>query len=173
MSLQNKVCPSCKEINPVDARECRCCGRYFIAAPGRPAGFTPADAIQKPVVICTAVLVLSLFLPWFSLLMFSATAVQIIGLSRDAGGMSIRAGGLFRLTQVLFYLLPIGCITIFVLAIRDASLRLAGTLTGSLPAAIFILMFLQHTRVLNFMGVGFVVAIFAGIGLIVFSRREP
>jgi hypothetical protein len=46
-------------------------------------------------------------------------------------------------------------------------------LTGSLPAAIFILLFLQNTQVLNFMGVGIVVAILAGIALIIFSRRKP
>ena len=172
MGLQSKVCQSCKEVNPIDARECRSCGRYFIAAAEKPATASPADAITQPVVICTAILVLSLFLPWFSVLMFSATAVQIMSLSKDAG-LSIRAGGLFKLTQVLFYLLPVGCITIFVQAARGAGLRLAGTVTGALPAAIFILMLLQNSQVLNVMGVGFVLAILAGIALIVFSRREP
>lgn len=173
MGLQSKVCQSCKEVNPADARECRSCGRYFIAAAGRPAAASPAEAITQPAVICTAVLVLSLFLPWFSVLMFSATAVQVMSLSKDAGGLSIRAGGLFKLTLALFYLLPVGCIAIFVLAIRAASLRLACTLTGALPLAIFILMLLQSSEVLNVMGVGFVVAILAGIALIIFSRREP
>ena len=173
MSLQSKVCPSCKEVNPVDARECRSCGRYFIAAPGRPAEFSPADAIRQPAVICNAVLLLSLFLPWFSVLMFSVTAVQVISLSKEAGGFSIRAGGLFTLTQVLFYLLPVGCIAVFVQAVRAAGLRLVGTVTGALPLAIFLLMLIQSSQILNVMGIGFVVAILAGIGLIMFSRQEP
>ena len=172
MSLQSKVCQFCKEVNPADARECRSCGRYFIAAAGRPTEVIPADVIKQPSVISAAVLLLSLFLPWFSVLVFSVTAVQVISLSKDAGGFSMRAGGLFALTQVLFYLLPIGCIAIFVLALRGASLRLAGTLTGALPTAIFILMLIQSSQILNVMGIGFVVAILAGIGLIVFSRRE-
>ncbi|MCX6555065.1 MAG: hypothetical protein NTZ12_08645 [Candidatus Aminicenantes bacterium] len=38
--------------------------------------------------------------------------------------------------------------------------------------AIFILLIIQSSQILNDMGVGFVVAILAGIGLIMFSRRE-
>lgn len=172
MSPQTKICQFCKEVNAIDARECRSCGRYFIAAAGKPATFSTAESIMKPAVICAVVLFLSLFLPWFSVFMFSISAIQIISLSKEAGGFSIRAGGLFTLTQVLFYLLPLGCIAVFVLAVRNAVIRPIGMLTGSLPMAILILMYLQSSQVLSFMGIGFVVAILAGIGLIIFSRRE-
>jgi hypothetical protein len=172
MNAQTKVCQSCKEINPADARECRNCGRYFIAATGKSPAFSPADAIRQPAVICAALLFLSLFLPWFSVLFFSITAMQIISLAKEAGGFSVRAGGLFTLTQVLFYLLPVGCIVVFILAVREASLRLAGTVTGALPAVIFVLMLIQSSQILNVMGVGFVIAILTGIGLIMFSRRD-
>jgi hypothetical protein len=158
-------------VNPIDARECRSCGRYFITT-GKLSTFSPAEVIKQPPVICAAVLFLSLFLPWFSILMFNITAIQIISLSKEAGGFSFRAGGLFALTQFFFYLLPVGCITVVVLAIREAGLRLIGTLTGALPSAIFVLMLIQTSQVLSVMGVGFIVAILAGVGLIVFSRRE-
>jgi hypothetical protein len=173
MSPQTKICQSCKEVNPVEARECRSCGRFFIAAPARTPEFSPADAFRRPAFIAAAVLLVSLFLPWFSVFMFNVTAIQIISLSKEAGGFSIRSGGLFTLTQFLFYLLPVGCIAVFVLAFRQASLRLAGTVTGTLPAAIFVLLIIQSSRTLNVMGFGFVVAILAGIGLIMFSRRDP
>jgi len=172
MSPQTKVCQSCKEVNPSDARECRNCGRFFIAAAGRAPDFSPADAFRHPAFISAAVLLISLFLPWFSVFMFNITAIQIISLSKEAGGFSIRAGGLFTLTQFLFYLLPVGCIAVFILAFRQANLRLAGSVTGALPVAIFILLIIQSSQILNVMGVGFVVAILAGIGLIMFSRRE-
>jgi hypothetical protein len=172
MSPQTKICQSCGEVNPAEARECRSCGRYFIVAAGKPTASSPAEAIMQPAVIFAVVLFLSLFLPWFSVFMFSISAIQIISLSKEAGGFSIRAGGLFTLTQILFYLLPVGCVAVVVLAVREAGLRLVGTLTGSLPTAIFILMYLQSSQVLSFMGIGFVVAILAGVGLIVFSRRE-
>ena len=172
MSPQTKICQSCQEVNPSTALECRSCGRYFIAAAGRPPAFSPGEVIRQPAVICTVVLFLSLFLPWFSVFMFSISAIQIISLSKEAGGFSIRAGGLFTLTQILFYLLPVGCVAVIVLAMRGAGLRLIGTLTGLLPATIFTLMYIQSSRVLSFMGIGFIVAILAGIGLLVFSRRE-
>jgi hypothetical protein len=171
MSPQSKICQSCKEVNPVDARECRSCGRFFIAAPSRTPDFAPADAFRHPAFIAAAVLLVSLFLPWFSIFMFNVTAIQIISLSKEAS-FSMRSGGVFTLTRFLFCLLPVGCIAVFVLAFRQASLRLAGTVTGALPAAIFVLLVLQSSQILNVMGVGFVVAILAGIGLIMFSRRE-
>lgn len=171
MSPQTKICQSCKEVNPVDARECRNCGRFFIAAPSRTPDFAPADAFRHPAFIAAAVLLISLFLPWFSLFMFNVTAIQVISLSKNAS-FSMRSGGFFTLARLLFCLLPVGCIAVFVLAFRQASLRLAGTVTGALPATIFILFILQSSQIVNIMGVGFVVAILAGIGLIMFSRRE-
>ncbi|MBN2399464.1 MAG: hypothetical protein JXI33_03895 [Candidatus Aminicenantes bacterium] len=172
MTLQSKVCQFCKEINPIDARECRSCGRFFIAAAGQRAAFSPADAFRHPAVICTAILIGSLFLPWFSIMVFSMTAVQFISLSRQAGGFSIRAGELFAMTRLLFILLPFGCLLVLVQAFRGASLRLVGTITGAIPAAIFILMFLDTSHVLNVMGIGFIIAILAGMGLILFSYLE-
>jgi hypothetical protein len=172
MSPQTKICQPCREVNPVDARECRSCGRFFIAAPARAAERSPADAFRHPAFISAAVLLISLVLPWFSVFMFNVTAIQVISLSKDAGGFSIRSGGLFTLTQFLFYLLPVGCIVVFILVFRQASLRLAGTVTGALPALIFLLLIIQSSQILNVMGFGFVVAILAGIGLIMFSRRE-
>jgi len=172
MSPQTKICQSCKEVNPVDARECRSCGRFFIAAPARAPEFSPGDAFRHPAFIAAAVLLVSLFLPWFSVFMFNVTAIQIISLSKEAGGFSMRAGGLFTLTQFLFYLLPVGCIAVFIQAFRQTSLRLAGSVTGALPATIFLLLIIQSSQILNLMGFGFVVAILAGIALILFSRRE-
>lgn len=172
MSPQTKICQSCKEVNPADARECRSCGRFFIAAPARAPDFAPADAFRHPAFIAAAVLLISLFLPWFSVFMFNVTAIQIISLSKEAGGFSMRAGGLFALTQFLFYLLPVGCIVVFVLAFRQASLRLVGSVTGALPVTIFVLLIIQSSQIPNVMGAGFVVAILAGIALIMFSRRE-
>jgi len=172
MTAQTKVCQSCQEVNPIDARECRSCGRYFIAAPRRSQPYPLDEALKQPTVICAAILLLALFLPWFSLLFFNISAIQIIGLSKETGGLSMQAGGLFTWIKVCLYLIPIGCVAVFVLSLRGAWPRPIGILTGSLPLAIFIPLFLKSTDMVSFMGAGFIIAILAGIGLIVFSLRE-
>ena len=66
MSPQTKICQFCKEVNSGDARECRSCSRYFIAAAGKPAASSPGEAIMQPAVIFAVVLFLSLFLLWLN-----------------------------------------------------------------------------------------------------------
>jgi hypothetical protein len=119
-------------------------------------------------------LLVSLFLPWFTLLFFSLSAVQLLGLIGGAGDSNIKFGGAATLGLVRLFvaLMPLGCIAVIVLAMRGLPARLAGTITGLLPAAVFLLLFLQSSMVLNVMGAGFVIAILAGIGLVAFSRSR-
>ncbi len=174
--MDGKVCPHCREVNPADARECRGCGRYFIRLPGgEPPPRAPGvDAFREPAVISALVLLVSLFLPWFSLLIFSFSAVQLLGLSREAAGPNMRVGGVATLAMVrlLIALIPVGCLAVIVLAMRGVAARLAGILTGLLPLGVFFILLLQSTAVVNVMGAGFVIAIISGLALTAFSRRE-
>jgi ribosomal protein L40E len=174
MASEGKVCVHCREVNPLDARECRNCGRYFIQRPGadRAGGAPGSEGLKQPAVLCALLLLVSLFLPWFTLLIFSLSAVQLLGLFRAAGDPSLRFGGsgTLALARLFIALTPLGCLAVILLSLRGASVHLAGTITGLLPVAVFLLFFLQSTAVLNVMGAGFVIAILAGIGLVIFSR---
>jgi hypothetical protein len=177
MASEGKVCVHCREVNPAEARECRNCGRFFIRRPGAGrAGDAPgAEALKQPAVICALLLFVSLFLPWFTLLIFSLSAFQLLGLFPSAADAGVRFGGsaTLALARLLIALVPVGSLAVVILALRGASVRFLGAMTGALPVAVFLLFFLQSSAVLNIMGAGFVVAILAGIGLIAFSRNEP
>lgn len=174
MASEGKVCVHCREVNPADARECRGCGRYFIQRPGAErAGDPPGlEALKQPAVLCALLLLISLFLPWFTLLIFSLSAVQLLGLFRGAGDPSMSFGGsaTLALARLCIALIPVGCLAVILLALRGVSAIFIGKITGLLPAAVFLLFILQSSQVLNVMGAGFVIAILAGIGLFVFSR---
>ena len=174
MASETKVCVHCREVNPADARECRGCGRYFIHRPGASqADDAPGiEGLKQPAVICAMLLLVSLFLPWFTLLIFSISAVQMLGLFKGAGDPSLRFGGdtTLALARLFIALIPVGCIAILFFALRGKSSPFIGRITGVLPAVVFLMFFVQSTSVLSVMGAGFVIAILAGIGLFVFSR---
>jgi len=174
MTSPSKVCVHCREVNPADARECRNCGRYFIQRPGAaPGGEAPGlEALKQPAVLCALVLLVSLFLPWFTILFFSLSAVQMLGLLKGAGGASLRYGGgaTLALSRLFIALIPVGCLAVILLALRGRYAILIGKITGLLPLGVFLLFFVQSTDVVSVMGAGFVVAILAGLGLFVFSR---
>jgi hypothetical protein len=177
MASEGKVCVHCREVNPVDARECRQCGRYFIHRPGAdPVAESPGlEALRQPSVLCSLVLLVSLFLPWFTVLIFSLSAVQLVGLFKGVGasGMSYGAGATLALARVFIVLIPVGCAAVILSALRGRSAILVGKLTGLLPLVVFLLFFVQSANVVSVMGAGFVVAILAGLGLFVFSRGNP
>lgn len=177
MASEGKVCVHCREVNPVDARECRNCGRYFIHRPGaEPAAAPPGlEALQQPATLCALVLLVSLFLPWFTILIFSLSAVQLLGLFGGAGASSMRysAGATLALARLFIALIPVGCAAVILFALRGGSAILIGKLTGLLPLVVFLLFFVQSPNVVSVMGAGFVVAILAGLGLFVFSRGNP
>lgn len=172
-----KVCVHCREVNPADARECRNCGRYFIHRPGaQRADDAPGlEALKQPAVLCALVLLVSLFLPWFTVLIFSLSAVQLLGLFQGAGTASMRygAGATLALARLFIALIPLGCLAVVLIALRGGYAILIGKLTGLLPLVVFTLFFVQSSNVVSMMGAGFVVAILAGLGLFVFSRGEP
>ena len=174
MASEGKVCVHCREVNPADARECRNCGRYFIHRPGVvPAGDAPGiEGLKQPAVICAMVLLVSLFLPWFTVFNFSIAAIQLLGLLKGAGDPSMRFGGAatLALARLFIALTAAGCLAIVFFALRGKSSPFVGRVTGVLPAVVFLMFFVQSTSMLSVMGAGFVVAILAGIGLIVFSR---
>ena len=174
MASDGKVCVHCREVNPVDARECRNCGRYFIRRPGAErVDDTPGlEALKQPEVLCALVLIVSLFLPWFTVMIFSLSAVQFLGIFKGMGSSSIgyRGGATLALTRFLIALIPVGCLTVVLIALRGGSAILIGKLTGLLPIVVFLLFFVQSTNVVSMMGAGFVIAILAGLGLIAFSR---
>jgi hypothetical protein len=176
MASDSKVCVHCREVNPADARECRNCGRFFIQRPGaeRNSDAPGPEALKQPAVLCALLLIVSLFLPWFTVLFFSLSAIQFLGFLRGAGDPSMKFSGeaTLVLARLFIALLPLGCIAFIVLAMRGLPTRLAGTITGLLPAAVFLLFFLQSSMVLNVMGAGFVIAILAGLGLVAFSRTR-
>jgi hypothetical protein len=177
MASASKVCAHCREVNPEDARECRNCGRYFIQrAGGSGASASPGwEALKQPAVICALLLIVSLFLPWFSILFFSLSAIQLLGLTKGAAGASMSYGGgtSLALARLLIALIPAGCLAVIFFAMRGSAATFIGRITGLLPLAVFLLFFVQSTALLNVMGAGFVVAILAGIGLAAFSRDTP
>jgi ribosomal protein L40E len=177
MANEGKVCVHCREVNPVDARECRNCGRYFIHRPGAERAAEPPglEALKQPATLCALVLLVSLFLPWFTILIFSLSAVQLLGLFGGAGASSMRygAGATLALARLFIALIPVGCAAVILFALRGGSAILIGKLTGLLPLVVFLLFFVQSSNVVSVMGAGFVVAILAGLGLFVFSRGEP
>ncbi len=174
MASDGKVCVYCREVNPVEARECRNCGRYFIRRPGaeRIDESPGLEALKKPEVICALLLLVSLFLPWFSLMIFSLSAVQLLGLFKGVGSSSIgyRGGATLALARLLIALIPVGCLAIAFIALRGGSAILIGKLTGLLPLIVFMLFLVQGTEFVSMMGAGFVIAILAGLGLFAFSR---
>ena len=177
MANDGKVCVHCREVNPVDARECRNCGRYFIHRPGAAqADDSPGlEALKQPEVLCALVLLISLFLPWFTVMIFSLSAVQLLGLFGGVGTSSMRygAGATLALARLFIVLIPVGSFAVILFALRGGSAILIGKLTGLLPLATFLLFFAQGSNVLSVMGAGFVVAILAGLGLFAFSRGTP
>ncbi len=177
MASEGKVCVHCREVNPLDARECRGCGRYFIHRPGgERTGETPGlEAMKQPAVICALLLLVSLFLPWFTLLFFSISAVQLLGLFKGAGGvgMSYGGGATLALARLFIALMPLGCLAVIGLALRGSAAIFIGKITGLLPALVFLMFFVQSSSVVSMMGAGFVIAILAGIGLFAFSRDRP
>jgi ribosomal protein L40E len=174
MAIDGKVCVYCREVNPVEARECRSCGRIFIRRPGTErAGDSPGlEALKQPEVLCALVLIVSLFLPWFTVFIFSLSAVQLLGLFKGSGpsGMGYGAGTTLALSRFLIAMIPAGCLAVILIAWRGGSAILIGKLTGLLPLAVFLLFFFQGSDVLHMMGAGFVIAILAGLGLFAFSR---
>ncbi len=174
MTGDSKVCVHCREVNPVDARECRNCGRFFIHRPGadRNRDGPGIEALKQPAVLCALLLIISLFLPWFTILFFSLSAVQLLGLFKGAVGTSMNygAGTTLALARLFIALIPAGCLAVILLALRGSPAILIGKITGLLPAAVFLLFFIQSTDVLSVMGAGFIIAILAGIGLFAFSR---
>jgi len=176
MASNGKVCVHCREVNPIDARECRNCGRYFIHRPGAQRADEPPglEALKQPAVLCALVLLVSLFLPWFTILIFSLSAVQLLGLFKGVGASSMRygAGATLALARLLIALIPVGCIAVIAIALRGSSAILIGKITGLLPLVVFLLFFVQGSNVLSVMGAGFVIAILAGLGLFAFSRGE-
>jgi hypothetical protein len=174
MASEGKICVHCREVNPADARECRSCGRYFIHRPGgERSGDAPGlEALKQPAVLCALVLLVSLFLPWFTILIFSLSAVQLLGLFKGVGASSVSygAGATLALARLFIALIPVGCFAVILLARRGSYAILIGKLTGLLPVIVFLLFFLQNTSVLSVMGAGFVIAILAGLGLFTFSR---
>ncbi|HOW45338.1 MAG TPA: hypothetical protein PK919_09220 [Candidatus Aminicenantes bacterium] len=170
MANDGKVCGHCREVNPPDARECRRCGRYFIQST-RNGDADAAEALKRPAVICAMLLLVSLFLPWLTVLFFSVSAVQLLGLFRGAAGVSLRQGGAWiGVARLFIALIPAGSLAVILFALRGSSAILIGKLTGLLPLAVFLVFFVQGTGVVSMMGAGFVIAILAGIGLFVFSR---
>jgi ribosomal protein L40E len=174
MASGGKVCAHCREVNPVDARECRNCGRYFIHRPGAQQADDPPglEALKQPEVLCALVLLVSLFLPWFTILFFSLSAIQLLGLFKGAGASSMRygAGATLALARFFIVLIPVGCVAVILVALRGSAAILVGKITGLLPLGVFLLFFIQGTEIINVMGAGFIVAILAGLGLFVFSR---
>jgi len=177
MASEGKVCVHCREVNPADARECRNCGRYFIHRPGaeRATESPGLEALKQPAVLCALVLLVSLFLPWFTILIFSLSAVQLLGLFQGVGASSMRygAGATLALARLFIALIPVGCAAVILFALRGGYAILVGKITGLLPLVVFLLFFVQGSGVLNVMGAGFVIAILAGLGLFVFSRGGP
>ena len=177
MAGDSKMCVHCRELNPADARECRNCGRYFIHRPGavRVEDTPGLEALKQPAVLCALVLLVSLFLPWFTVLIFSLSAVQLLGLFQGAGaaGMRYGAGATLALARLFIALIPLGCAAVLLLAWRGRYAILIGKITGLLPLVVFLLFFVQSSNVVSVMGAGFVVAILAGLGLFAFSRGEP
>jgi len=114
----------------------------------------------------------SLFLPWFTILIFSLSAVQLLGLFKGVGASSMRygAGATLALARLLIALIPVGCVAVIAIALRGSSAILIGKITGLLPLVVFLLFFVQGSNVLSVMGAGFVIAILAGLGLFAFSR---
>ena len=176
MASPSKVCVHCREVNPADARECRNCGRYFIQRPGAGGGGDAPglEALKQPAVICALILLVSLFLPWFSVLFFSISAVQMLGLLKGAGGVSMGYGGgaTLALSRLFIALTPVGCLAVILLAASGKTAPFIGRITGLLPALVFLLFFVQSSNVLSVMGAGFVIAILAGLGLVAFSRGD-
>lgn len=169
MANGSKACGHCREANPADARECRSCGRYFIQRPGGDAG--TGEALKRPAVLCAMLLLVSLFLPWFTVLFFSVSAMQLLGLFRGAARVSLQQGGAWiAWVRLLIALIPAGCLAVILIALRGASAILIGKLTGLLPLGVFLIFFVQGPGMVNMMGAGFVIAILAGIGLFLFSR---
>jgi hypothetical protein len=177
MASDSKVCVHCREVNPVDARECRNCGRYFIHHPGtgRADDSPGLEALKQPEVLCALVLLVSLFLPWFTILFFSLSAVQLLGLFMGAGASSMRygTGATLALARLFIALIPVGCFAVILIALRGGSAILIGKITGLLPLGVFLLFFIQGMNVVSVMGAGFVVAILTGLGLFAFSRGRP
>jgi hypothetical protein len=121
------------------------------------------------------VLLVSLFLPWFTILIFSLSAVQLLGLFQGAGssGMRYGAGATLALARLFIALIPAGCIAVILFARSGRYAILIGKITGLLPLGVFLLFFQQSANVVSVMGAGFVVAILAGLGLFTFSRGGP
>jgi hypothetical protein len=174
MASDGKVCVHCREVNPVDARECRNCGRFFIQRPGagRVDESPGLEALKQPEVLCALVLLVSLFLPWFTILFFSLSAVQLLGLFQGVGASSVSygAGATLALARFFIAMIPVGCLAVILIALRGGSVILIGKITGLLPLGVFLLFFVQGANVLSVMGAGFVVAILAGLGLFALSR---
>lgn len=170
MANEVKVCSHCREDNPAAARECRNCGRYFIQHAGGGSD-AAAEGLKRPAVICAMLLLVSLFLPWFTVLFFSVSAVQLLGLFRGAARMTLRQGGAWiGVARLFIALIPAGSLAVILFALRGSSAILIGKLTGLLPLGVFLIFLVQGTGVVGMMGAGFVIAILAGIGLFVFSR---
>ncbi len=170
MANEGKVCGHCREVNPADARECRRCSRYFIQHAGG-GGDAATEGLKRPAVICAMLLLVSLFLPWFTVLFFSVSAVQLLGLFRGAARMTLQQGGAWiGVARLFIALIPAGSLAVILFALRGSSAILIGKLTGLLPLGVFLIFFVQGTEVVSMMGAGFVIAILAGIGLFVFSR---
>ncbi len=177
MAMDGKVCVHCREVNPVDARECRNCGRFFIHRPGaaRVDDSTALETLKQPEVLCALALLVSLFLPWFTILFFNLSAIQLLGLFKGTVASSMRygTGTTLALARLFIALIPAGSLAVIVIALRGGSAILIGKITGLLPLGVFLLFFMQSSNVLSMMGAGFVIAILAGAGLFAFSRGRP
>jgi hypothetical protein len=173
-----KTCKHCGEINESQYSLCNKCGRVLseVTKPGKGGGGDSRnqliEVVKNPVVISTVILFFSLFLPWFSSMLIKFNAFQVAKIFKMVSAFTTGGGGIYSLVNLMIYLIPIGCVVAIVIMFLGGDVSLFGTITGSLPVAVFILLMIISTSFLRGIGFGFIIAMISGINLVVFSRRD-
>lgn len=176
MDENTKNCSYCGRPNYIDNNKCIHCGRFFLLddklqpiseKPSR-NGFSFSNFELVPPIV----LLISLFLPWFSVLILKLSAFDIAKLFRMTLNMARQSDPVISLINILIYLIPVGCIAVIIFSIQQKSIRNIGVITGSLPILIFILLLSKGTGFFRLMGIGLIIAIFSGIAMILVSIRN-
>jgi len=176
MEGNTKNCKFCGKENFLDNNKCIHCGRFFVSdeksqpvrlKQSRNDFFSSNFELIPPIV-----LLISLFLPWFSVFILQMSAFDIAKLFRMTLNMARQSDPVISLINILIYLIPVGCISVIIFSIKQKNTRMIGVITGSLPITISILLIFKGTGLLKIIGIGLIIAIISGVAMIIISLKN-